>query len=895
MLAVGIDLGTTNSAVTVGISGRDGTLRLETIPIDQVADQDGNIEQLRYLPSVALLPEEPSQPPQVGLWPYRCRKTEAQGRLALIKNHMGDDWFHSHQGRTWSPSEISALYLRRLLEAVSESGYGRVESAVITVPASFTESMKVATHQAAIQAGLDESRIYLLYEPVAALLNLVQALETQGPSNALVRRGLLNGSCGTCRVLVFDIGGGTVDVAIYELQEVVESGGYRIRAVGRGISPHVLLGGHRFDECLARYLLARAEREKMRLFSEDEREQIVGLWRSGCEELKKQLANAFQRYRHQHGAPPAPEEWPELRVSRSFPLPGDTWIPSVSYAELAEAISPLLGRDCIRPSRMDESDKGAVFTHAQHMMEPVWLTLQRAFGRIQPADVDLVLPVGGMACLPLIQDSLSACFGPERLAPVLPDFDLNLAVARGAAIHHHQMRAERSLLQTLLPTVELLVRKDETPSWHPLIPEGTHVHAGEPFRRTSNHIGFPAGRDHILLPMRVNRQVRGVARLEWPATQPLPTSPIPLEVEVEVDAQHTTMQARISSDGKELDIRFQVDETAPPVSLEQELQHESPDVPAGSAASPFLRRVRSQLFAMGPSPYAERLDEVLDLLRPALIHQHSRRFSRGGNLHLVLEPLGRNMSTARQILQAAIGPDGPADFLGESQRTRLQEMAPTIWKGLKDEFELVRAPQGIRMQYANQLLVVMGTLRSLAPAEAGSWFLSLAAQDSLRVEALHAFGRCVRGWETLRRLFDEIPNWDLNRPIAVYWALSRALVANDFPKEALPRTGLHRIENMARRIADHLKSQPASWTDPNTSRMAGVALLAMTGLRIRWPELLTSDSPTGNIVLSTLRSLPPIPISGPDRTNFWDLVAGALEGHVPAEEGLVKFLAIALT
>lgn len=889
LLSIGIDLGTTNSAVTVGIP-LNGRLQLESVGIDQVADADGNVVRLNYLPSVALLPSTPGQDAEVGLWPYQSGRTEADGRIASIKNRMGSDWSLSHQGKSYTPERIASFFVRRLLHAVQLSGLTarEVESAVITIPASFTEAMKDSTRNAAVLAGLTSARIYLLYEPVAALLNLVYEMESQGASNALVTRGLLNGSNGACRVLVFDIGGGTVDVAVYELQECWEAGKYRLRSVGKGVSPHVLMGGDHFDRALCEMLIRRAEEETGTRFTETGRRQQEGLWLLQCEKVKKELSRLYANRRASRGGV-SPSEWDEI-VHRPMlnVIGGKRWTPKVSFTDLCEAFAPLLGWDKFPEERMDESDKGAVFATAAHIMEPVWLTLQRAFGRIQAEDIDLVLPVGGMAYLPMIQSRLAEYFGTGRLAPVLTGFDLNLAVSRGAAIHHHQMVQGDSLLQTILPHVQIQVLHDGSPAWRDIIPKKTLVQAGEPFRIVENHVGFPANRSFILLPLRTNEQVRGAARIDWPSSLPAPKKPLPLEIHLVVDAQHTTISGRVSSNGKEIDASFTLDELAKPEMLIEGGQEKEEEK---NSAERWKTIIRQKLFPGARSPYCERSGEIVPLIERSMKNFREAKTLVNGVLRTRKHQSAvQDLGAARMILQVCIGFDGPASFLSPVEKAALEAAAPVVWKSAEG---VLRAPirAGDEVNFVNSLLTVAGTLKAMAPAQAVDLFFHLGKESPrVRGEALHALGRCIRKWPEWKRLIEKAPEWADSGP-QFFWAVSRSLVRMDLSsslKEAVSRKTVESLADFA--SVYMLKYEPLT-NRREWSRMAGITVLCLLVFRDLWPDFLAPETPSGRRMIAALELCSPYPIKALEGMDFWGILQGALKGTMSGPAGLIRFLA----
>lgn len=208
---IGIDLGTTNSAVAVMEGG-------EAIIIP-------NVEGNRTTPSIVAFTKDGER--LVGETAKRQAITNPERTVSSIKRHMGSDHKTSIDGKNYSPEEISAMILQKI-KADAESYLGEtVTDAVITVPAYFTDSQRQATKDAGKIAGLNVKRI--INEPTAAAL--AYGLDKEH---------------GQHKIMVFDLGGGTFDVSILELGDGV----FEVLAT-RG-NNH--LGGDDFDERLIKYI-----------------------------------------------------------------------------------------------------------------------------------------------------------------------------------------------------------------------------------------------------------------------------------------------------------------------------------------------------------------------------------------------------------------------------------------------------------------------------------------------------------------------------------------------------------------------------------------------------------------------------------------------------------------
>ena len=208
---IGIDLGTTNSCVSV-MEGGEATV----IP---------NAEGHRTTPSVVAFSKTGER--MVGQVAKRQAVTNPDRTISSIKREMGSDYKVTIDGKKFTPQEISAMILQKL-KADAEAYLGEpVTEAVITVPAYFTAAQRQATKDAGKIAGLDVKRI--INEPTAAALAYGLDKETDQ------------------KIMVYDLGGGTFDVSVLEIGDgVIEV----LATAGNN-----RLGGDDFDQCITNYLV----------------------------------------------------------------------------------------------------------------------------------------------------------------------------------------------------------------------------------------------------------------------------------------------------------------------------------------------------------------------------------------------------------------------------------------------------------------------------------------------------------------------------------------------------------------------------------------------------------------------------------------------------------------
>ena len=201
---IGIDLGTTNSCVSVMEGG-------EAVVIP-------NAEGARTTPSVVAFSKDGER--MIGQVAKRQAVTNADRTIISIKRHMGTDYRVNIDGKPYSPQEISAMILQKL-KADAEAYLGQpVNQAVITVPAYFSDSQRQATKDAGKIAGLEVLRI--INEPTAAALAYGVDKESEQ------------------KIMVYDLGGGTFDVSILDIGEGV------LEVLSTAGDTH--LGGDDFDQ-----------------------------------------------------------------------------------------------------------------------------------------------------------------------------------------------------------------------------------------------------------------------------------------------------------------------------------------------------------------------------------------------------------------------------------------------------------------------------------------------------------------------------------------------------------------------------------------------------------------------------------------------------------------------
>ena len=245
--AVGIDLGTTNSVVSVLEGGEPSV----------VANAEGN----RTTPSIVAFKGEETL---VGELAKRQAITNPDNTIRSIKRHIGTNWKETFEGKEYTPQEISARILQKL-KTDAESYLGEdVTEAVITVPAYFNDAERQATKEAGKIAGLNVLRI--INEPTAA--SLAYGLENSEDQ----------------KILVFDLGGGTFDVSVLEISEGV----FEVKST----SGDSKLGGDDWDQRVMDWLIEKFKSSTGIDISNDK--MAIQRIKEGAEKAKIELSSTSE-------------------------------------------------------------------------------------------------------------------------------------------------------------------------------------------------------------------------------------------------------------------------------------------------------------------------------------------------------------------------------------------------------------------------------------------------------------------------------------------------------------------------------------------------------------------------------------------------------------------------
>ncbi len=244
---IGIDLGTTNSCVSVMEGGKPTVI--------------ANAEGARTTPSIVAFTKNGER--LVGEPAKRQAVTNADNTISSIKRDMGTDRGRNIDGKKYSPQQISAMILQKLKDDAESYLGEKVTEAVITVPAYFNDAQRQATKDAGKIAGLDVKRI--INEPTAAAL-------AYGLDNEKEQK-----------IMVYDLGGGTFDVSIIDIGDGV------IEVLSTNGDTH--LGGDDFDNKIIDWMLSEFKKQEGVDLSGDK--MAMQRLKEAAEKAKKELSSAM--------------------------------------------------------------------------------------------------------------------------------------------------------------------------------------------------------------------------------------------------------------------------------------------------------------------------------------------------------------------------------------------------------------------------------------------------------------------------------------------------------------------------------------------------------------------------------------------------------------------------
>jgi molecular chaperone DnaK len=365
---IGIDLGTTNSCVAVfegnAVKVLPNAEGDRTTPSIVAYTKDGEI-----LVGAAAKRQAVTNPKNTfyavkRLIGRKFKDAEVQKDIdlvpyAIVEHENGDAWLSRADGKRMAPPEVSAKVLEKMKKAAEDYLGAAVTSAVITVPAYFTDAQRQATKDAGRIAGLEVKRI--INEPTAAAL--AYGLDKQGADR---------------KIAVYDLGGGTFDVSIIEIANVDGEKQFEVLAT----NGDTFLGGEDFDRRIIDFLVDEFAKETGIDIKKDE--FALQRLKDAAERAKIELSSAQQ----------TEVNLPYITADASGPKHMSV---KLTRAKLESLVADLIART-MEPCKTAMKDAG-----------------------VTASDISEVILVGGQARMPKVQEAVTGLFGKEPRKDVNPD------------------------------------------------------------------------------------------------------------------------------------------------------------------------------------------------------------------------------------------------------------------------------------------------------------------------------------------------------------------------------------------------------------------------------------------------------------------------------------------
>ena len=451
-LCIGIDLGTTNS-VLASINVRpNGNIVSKVVDIPRAVDvynslnAEGGLSTKREstLPSCVFYRQERGYEALVGDFAKLQYPLRPHLVAKSIKSQMGKPFAEglSDDVPDKTPAEISSRILKHLINEASKIYRCEIKDAVITVPANFDPSMCKATLDAAEMAGIQvrnpdgSERPILLSEPKAVIYDLINQIHNGEISDIILDLSSMK------RVLVFDLGGGTLDITMHEIKRR-ENAPEILKIDDIATNRYTLLGGDNFDQAIAqemfkRYINQYSKNQSVIEHLNQYKKMIMAQLLNYAENVKLDLSMRMENSSYS-------STWDDddesiiINTGGSMGGVGYSYDDKFSKEEVEKILSSFMGNEL----KYSDYKNFSSVTATNNIIYPILDVLNKASEKLGISDVkvDAVIVNGGMSKFYMITERLKNFFGLDPIVALDPD----QSVARGAAVYHYLLTQHSEL------------------------------------------------------------------------------------------------------------------------------------------------------------------------------------------------------------------------------------------------------------------------------------------------------------------------------------------------------------------------------------------------------------------------------------------------------------------
>lgn len=408
---LGIDLGTTNTVVARSFVDSNDKLITEVVQMGQMSND--NWEKYPTLPSMVYFDDDGII---VGREAKRQREWDAENVVTNAKRFMGTQKKWKIDGDSYEAKDIAAMVLQHCKKTIDREGNMNYDTVVITVPASFNPDQIADTLRAAKQAGFSDDQVIIKHEPTAALLSFIDSEARKSRDERYIDFSE------TKRILVFDLGGGTCDTSVIDVQ--VDQNEFHFTE--KGIGRYQELGGIDFDAKLATGLL-NAYFEQEQIFegdiSDEEKEELYVKLRIAAETIKEKISsNIYAKMSMDDNV-----DVESIKVKHNIPgfRNGKPYRISITKAEYDQYTKDLYIDNDVHYKKFEDMDKN------KNIIGVIRKTLED-YG-IKKSSIDYAFVTGGMSQFLTVKQKVKEYLGCPVITPENP----MEAVARGASIYQY--------------------------------------------------------------------------------------------------------------------------------------------------------------------------------------------------------------------------------------------------------------------------------------------------------------------------------------------------------------------------------------------------------------------------------------------------------------------------